>query len=325
MPPWHADAEPGVFSNDRRLAPEEKTALLSWLRAGAPRGDPAKAPAPPRPANADGWEIGVPDAVLEFAEPEAVPAEGVVPYRFVEVPTSFHEDRWVQAVEVVPGDPDVVHHALVALGEPGQRRGRRALFLPTRGFFAAMVPGGRAQIWPDGMAKRLPKGASLVFQMHYTPNGVATTDRTRIGFRFAKAPPKQEVFTSGAFNAEIRIPPGEADHEEVAWLPVIYPVKVLAFMPHMHVRGKAVRFEIFRGSEEPVTVLNVPSYDFNWQTPYRYAEPFRVEMGSRLKVTAVFDNSVGNPYNPDPSAEVRWGDQTWDEMMIGYVDYVREN
>jgi hypothetical protein len=312
-----------VFANDRRLAPEEKATLLAWLEAGAPEGDPDRAPPPPAPRNAEGWEIGTPDAVLEFPAPEPVPAEGVVPYRFVEVPTDFPEDRWVVASEVAPGDPGAVHHALVALSEPGRRRGRRGLFLPTRGFFAAMVPGGRAQVYPPGTGKRLPKGASLLFQMHYTPYGVATTDRTRIALRFAKETPAREVFTSGAFQPALQIPPGVADHPELAMLPVPFPVEVLAFMPHMHLRGKSARFEIQRPDGRRETILDVPRYDFNWQTPYRYAVPPTVPAGSVLLVHATFDNSPANPYNPDPSAVVTWGDQTWEEMLIGYVDYLR--
>jgi peroxiredoxin len=322
MPPWTADAPPGTFSNDRRLTAEEKTTLLAWIDEGAPEGDPRKAPEPPPLARVDGWEIGKPDAILGFAKPEAVPAEGVVSYRFVEVKTDFPEDRWVEASEVRPGDPDVVHHVLVAVAPEGQKR-VRGLFDPLQGFFAAMVPGGRAQVYPPGMAKRLPKGSRLVFQMHYTPNGVETTDLTRIGLRFAKGEPEHEVLTAGAYNPRLRIPPGAADYVATAALPVPFDVKVLAYMPHAHVRATSFRYELVRLGSEPTTILSVPKYDFNWQTPLRLAEPLLVKQGAFLKVTATYDNSEANPYNPDPTVEVRWGDQTWDEMLIGYVDYVR--
>jgi hypothetical protein len=186
-----------------------------------------------------------------------------------------------------------------------------------------MVPGGRGITYPAGMAKRLPKGCTLLFQMHYSPNGVATSDVTRIGLRFAKAPPEREVLTAGAFNPRIRIPPGAADHREAAILPVPFDVEVLAFMPHAHVRATSFRYELFRPGTEPRTILDVPAYDFNWQTPYRLAAPIPVEAGTWLRVYATYDNSFANPYNPDPTVEVRWGDQTWEEMLIGYVDYVR--
>jgi peroxiredoxin len=321
MPPWGAEGPTGRFSNDRRLLPEERSTLLEWLGGGTPAGD-GSPPAPPAALSKDGWEIGKPDAVLTFEKPEPVPAEGVVRYRFVEVPTHFAEDRWVQAVEVRPGAPQVVHHVLVAFWNGG-KRGREVPFAPTNGFFAAMVPGGRSSVFPPGTAKKLPKGARLLFQMHYTPNGVATEDSTSIGFVFAKEPPKHEVHTAGAFNPAFRIPPGADDVEVNAFLPVPWDVDVLSFMPHMHLRGKSFRYGTRRLGEPEQTVLEVPRYDFNWQTPYRLATPMRVPKNTFFWAHGVFDNSEKNPYNPDPTAEVHWGEQTWDEMMIGYVDYVR--
>jgi hypothetical protein len=180
-------------------------------------------------------------------------------------------------------------------------------------------------VYPPGTAKRLPKGATLVFQIHYTPNGVATEDRTKIGLRFAKAPPEREVFTAGAFNPRLRIPPGAAAHPETAALPVPWDVEILAFMPHAHVRATSFRYAVVKPGKAPAieTILDVPRYDFNWQTPYRLAEPLPVARGSWIRVDATYDNSAANPYNPDPTREVRWGDQTWDEMLIGYLDYVR--
>lgn len=323
MPPWHAAGEPGRWANDRRLAADEKRDVLAWIDAGAPSGDLGKAPVPPTVPAKDPWEIGTPDAVFAFPQAQDVPAEGVVPYRYVQVATDFPEDRWFSAVEVKPGAPDVVHHVLVAPVKPGSRA-RSGAFNPTTGFLAAMVPGGRSMTYPAGMAKRLPKGTTLLFQMHYTPNGIAQQDVTRIGFRFAKEPPAKEVFTAGAFNPVFEIPPGAARHTVRAALPVPWDVRLLSFMPHMHVRGSSFRYAFKTAGGEETTVCDVPAYDFNWQTPYRLAEPQRVPRGSILQCVATFDNSAGNPYNPDPSATVRWGDQTWEEMMIGYVDYVRD-
>ncbi len=327
MPPWTAAGPPGVFSNDRRLPAPERAALLAWLDGGAPEGDPARAPTPPPPGGADGWERGLPEAVLAFPAAQPVPAEGVVPYRFVEVPTDFPEDRWVVASEVRPGAPGVVHHALVQV-VPAGRKARRGAFEPHLGFFAAMVPGGRSIAYPAGMAKRLPRGSRLYFQMHYTPNGVATEDLTRIGLWFAKEPPQHEVQTVGVFPVNLTSPPGASDHVVSAAVPIPWDARVLAYMPHMHLRGKSVRYETYdvRAPEQPPEVLvDVPRYDFNWQTPLRLAEPrfVRGGWGRMLRVVATFDNSAGNPYNPDPGATVTWGDQTWDEMLIGYLDFVR--
>jgi peroxiredoxin len=325
MPPWHAVGEKGRWANDRRLDPEEKDALLAWIDAGAPSGDLSKAPQPPPVPPKDAWDIGRPDAVFAFDKPQKVPAEGVVPYRYIEVPTSFAEDRWVTAMEVRPGAPDVVHHVLVAAVPKGEKpRGRRGAFNPVAGFFAAMVPGARGLRYPDGMAKRLPAGATLLFQVHYTPNGVATTDVTKIGMVFSNEKPEREVLTAGAFAPMLAIPPGEANYQTEGSLPVPWNVHVLAFMPHMHVRGKSFRYAIKPFGQPEQIVCDVPKYDFNWQTPYRLAAPIAVPMGSLLHCTAVFDNSKDNPYNPDPTATVTWGDQTFDEMMIGYVDYVKD-
>jgi peroxiredoxin len=327
MPPWTAEGPPGTFLDDRRLTAEEQTTVRAWLDAGAPEGDPAKAPEPPAPLTVDGWQIGAPDLVLSFPKAQPVPAEGVVPYRFVEVPTGFTEDRWVTASEVRPGAAGVVHHVLVQVVPEGAR-GRRGAFEPHLGFFAAMVPGGRVVRYPTGMAKKLPKGSRLYFQMHYTPNGVATEDLTRIGLMFAKAPPEHEVKTVGIFPFGLEIPPGAAAHEVSAMLPVPFDAKVLAFMPHMHLRGKAARYEVInlrRKDQPPEVLFEEKKFDFNWQTPYRLTEPRLVRggLGIMLRLVGTFDNSYGNPYNPDPERTVGWGDQTWDEMLIGYLDYIQ--
>ena len=323
MPPWHAVGEEGRFSNDRRLKAAEKTTLLEWLDAGAPEGDASKAPAPPPALALDAWEMGKPDQIFTFDKPQSIPAEGVVPYRFVTIPTKLTEDKWVKAVEVQPGAPGVVHHVLVGF-DPPSHRGRGAVFAPWGGFFAAMVPGGRLQVFPDGMAKKLPAGTTLLFQMHYTPNGVATTDTTRIGLRYADKEPEREVKTAGVMAIDLRIPPGEANYKVRGQLPVPFNARILAFMPHMHVRGTSFRYSIQKivGGGEETTLLEVPRYDFNWQTPYRLTTPIAVPRGYWLRGVATYDNSANNPYNPDPTAWVTWGDQTWDEMMIGYVDYV---
>lgn len=322
MPPWQATGADGVFSNDRRLKADEKKDILEWLDAGAPEGDAASAPKPPSALALDAWEMGKPDQIFEFGKAEAVPAEGVVPYRFVVVKTNLTEDKWVSAVEVQPGAPGVVHHVLVGF-DPPNRRGRAAVFAPWGGFFAAMVPGGRLQEFPAGMAKKLPKGTTLLFQMHYTPNGVATTDTTRIGLRYATKEPEREVKTAGVMGLDLDIPPGEANYVAHGALPVPFNARILAFMPHMHVRGTSFRYSIQKiGAKDETEILAVPKFDFNWQTPYRLTTPQAVPRMSMLRCTATYDNSEGNPYNPDPKARVHWGDQTWDEMMIGYVDYV---
>jgi hypothetical protein len=202
---------------------------------------------------------------------------------------------------------------------------RRAAIDEARGFFAAYVPGNDAVVYPEGMAKRLPKGSVLAFQIHYTPAGTATQDQLKIGFVFGDEAPRHLVRTAAVSNRRIRIPPGAADHAETASVRLPADARLLAFMPHLHVRGKAFRYELERPgagrTDAREVVLDIPRYDFNWQLRYILREPLAAPRGSRLFATAWYDNSAGNPANPDPSRTVRWGPQTYDEMMLGYVEY----
>ncbi|NCX99627.1 MAG: hypothetical protein EBX35_13900, partial [Planctomycetia bacterium] len=278
MPPWFAaptpvDAETGrvhtPWANDRSLAEAEKRDLMAWLTGGRPEGNPADAPA--TRTYPDGWLIGTPDAVFEFAEPVRVKATGVMPYQTVIVETHLPEDRWVQAIEVQPGDRDVVHHALIHLAAADEQAGdpRDVAAEERGGFWGEYVPGQNTLVYPDGFAKHLPKGARLRFQMHYTPNGTATTDRTRLGVIFAKEPPRHEVRVAGIVNPRIAIPPGAADHREEASLRLPHDATIMGFLPHLHVRGKACRYEVVRGDGSRTTLLDIPRYDFNWQLLYR--------------------------------------------------------
>jgi hypothetical protein len=306
-----------------RVAATEKADLVAWLTGGRPEGDPGDTPAR-RHYPADGWQIGTPDAVFEFAEPVPVKATDVMPYQTVIVETHLPADRWVQAIEVQPGDRNVVHHALIHLAgaeeEPGDPRDAAAE--ERGGFWGEYVPGQNTLVYPTGFAKKLPKGARLRFQMHYTPNGTATTDRTRVGVIWAKEPPEHEVRVAGIVNARISIPPGAADHREEASLRLPFDATIMGFLPHLHVRGKACRYEVVRGDGARSTVLDIPRYDFNWQLLYRLHEPLTLAAGDTLVFTAWYDNSAGNPANLDPTKTVRWGPQTFDEMHLGYVEYV---
>ena len=326
MPPWFAaDADtetdaaegqpaPLTWANERSLASTEKSMLLAWLDGGKPAGDPAEAPQPR--TYPDGWLIGQPDQIWEFAQPEPVKATGVMPYQNVIVETGLTEDRWVRAIEIRPGSPEVVHHVLVHVLPPSSNEVARD---EREGYWAVYVPGQSVHTYPDGFARKLPAGARLNFQMHYTPNGTATTDSTRIGVVLCDKP-DHEVRTAGIINTRLSIPPGAGNHREEASLTLPTDATVLGFLPHMHVRGKACRYELTRGNET-ATLLDVPRYDFNWQLLYRLAEPLPLAAGDRLTFTAWFDNSAANPANPDPTETVRWGPQTFEEMHLGYVEY----
>ena len=316
MPPWSAAKGSGRWRNDRTLDDGEHGALVAWASKGTPKGDPKLAKAPPH--FEPGWTIGKPDAILSLPKPIAVAAEGTMPYQNVDVPTDFSEDRWVRRIEIVPGDRRVVHHVLVFVRKPGQR-GFAGEGLG--GFFAGYVPGNSAMVYADGIAKRLPKGATLRFQIHYTPNGTATTDRTKIGLVFAPKP-EHEVYTAGLANLRLSIPPNASNYEVKAEITSPVDAEILSFLPHMHLRGKAARYDMIRPDGTRSTLLDVPKYDFNWQTNYIAQTPIPVKRGDRIVYTAWYDNSAKNPANPDPSKTVGWGEQTFDEMHLGYIEFI---
>lgn len=316
MPPWHADPQHGTFSNDARLSDEEKSLIFRWVKSGAPEGDPADLPAPRE--FADGWLMGQPDVVFTMPEAFEVPAEGTIDYKYFVIDPGFTEDKWVQAAECLPGCHAVVHHIIVFVKPPGQpMRGHGGL----SGFFAATAPGAPPLVMLPGMAKKVPAGSKFVFQMHYTPNGSKQLDQSSLGLKFVDASEvKHEVHTLSAANPFFLIPPHHPNYEVTAYKTMREDTLLLALYPHMHLRGKAFRYvaEYLDGTEE--ILLDVPKYDFNWQNSYIFAEPRLLPKGTKLRAIAHFDNSEDNLWNPDPNKEVYFGEQTWDEMMIGFFD-----
>jgi hypothetical protein len=329
MPPWFAappdeaaDEQPSLWANDRSLGESDKADLLAWIGGGKPLGDERDAPQPR--SFVSGWLIGKPDAV--FAFPEAVPikASGIVPYQNVIIDTKLPEDRWIQAIEIQPGHRSVVHHMLVFLQPAGRKQSSPADDTndERNGFWGIYVPGNSTLIYPEGLAKRLPKGAKLRCQTHYTTTGKATVDRSRIGIVFARQPPRQEVHVVGIANDRIRIPPGATNHREEASMRTLYDIQVLSFLPHMHTRATACRYKVVGDDGKSRALLDIPRYDFNWQLLYRYFEPQTVAGGETIKFTVWYDNSAQNPANPDPNRAVEWGRLLSDEMHLGYVEYV---
>jgi len=371
MPPWHADPGHGEFSNDRRLSGEEREAIEQWVSAGAPEGDPGDLP--PAPAFSSEWNIGTPDAIFSMQEDYPVPADGTIAYQYMQVPTGLTEDKWIQAIEVRPGNPAVVHHVIVYAMTPvpapaarpaadgtapprprpaplftfaegtqdvpaGQTGGPKSeadksrpagpndrpapkRLGPTIGGFA---PGQTVRVYEDGTAMKIPAGSTLVFQMHYTANGSATTDRTRIGVKFAKSKPEHEVRFTALINGALHIPAGASDYRVDSEMTVNRDVTVWSMLPHTHVRGKRWTYEVTYPDGRTDTVLAVPRYDFNWQTEYVFKEPLKLPKGSKLHATAWYDNSKNNPSNPDPTQDVWWGDQTWEEMMFTGIAYTAD-
>lgn len=318
MPPWHANPEHGSFANDRSLTLDEKATIQKWVTAGCPQGDPALLPK--AQTFTQGWQLAeTPDAVFTMRDrPFDVPSTGTLSYRYFVVDPGFSEDKWVRASEIIPGNRAVVHHVLVFTRPKGSRKRMGG----ERGFLAGYVPGSRVRPYPPGMAKRIPANSELVFQMHYTPIGSAQQDLTSIGFDFVdEKEVTHEIITTSAYQENLQIPPGESDYRTSAMLPETLPKCQLHVMsPHMHLRGKSFRYQLVDPEGERKTILDVPNYDFNWQTAYFLKEPLEISQGSRIFCEATFDNSEKNLNNPDPKQTVYWGDQTFDEMMIGYFD-----
>ncbi len=328
MPPWFADSI-GHWSNDRSLTDGQRDTMLTWIERGAPAGNPKDTPDPK--TYAEGWLLGEPDHIVQLTEPFAVPAEGIVDYQYMQVKTDFPEDKWVTAMEILPTNPSVVHHSLVTMALPNRESGRDAkpeeldFESGLEGYYSVYVPGFQGNIYPEGSAKLLPAGAYLRFQMHFTPNGVAAEDQTMLGFHFADEPPERIVETGSAHNTRFEIPPGDPNFAAAGVYTFERSGTLLSLFPHLHVRGSAFRYDLIYPDGREVPVLNVPRYDFNWQLTYHLEEPVHVPAGTKLRATGWWDNSEGNPFNPDPSVTVKWGDQTFEEMMIGYFDWIADD
>ncbi|HUQ68049.1 MAG TPA: redoxin domain-containing protein [Planctomycetaceae bacterium] len=320
MPPWHADPKFGHFSNENRLTAEELAQIDAWVLAGAPEGNPADLPKPP--TFTAGWQLPrEPDYVAYMSpKPFKVQAEGEVRYQYFSVDTNFTEDKWVTSAEIIPGNRSVVHHVIV-FATPDKE-----IADEDRQMLIAYVPGMRVEPLPKGMAKRVAAKSKLIFQVHYTPNGTAQEDRTKVGLVFAdEQDVKYEVQTASARTRNFKIQPMQRDQQFSA-SPITAPrdVLLLSLSPHMHLRGQSFKYDLTWPDGKTETLLDVPNYDFNWQTGYRLAEPMNIPKGSRLVATAKYDNTADNPANPDPTQTVTWGDQSWEEMMIGYFDVAVE-
>lgn len=320
MPPWSADPRHGRFRNDPRLSDQEIETISKWVDGGAPKGDLKDLPAVPK--FAEGWTIGEPDAVYTMQEEYKVPAEGTVPYLYFSIPTNLTEDKWVQAYEVRPGNRSVVHHVIAS----AQPAGGRAADERTTGRvgLGGITPNKPGVVLPTGVARRLRKGSEIIFQMHYTTNGAAATDRTSIGLIFAKEPPAKMTRGNNILNAGFTIPAGAANHEVRASRVFNEDTTLVDMTPHMHMRGKDMTYTAHYADGRSEILLSVPKWDFNWQITYHLEQPKLLPKGTRLEVVAHFDNSRGNLFNPDPGRDVRWGDQTWEEMMMGFYSTLHD-
>lgn len=337
MPPWFADPCCGHFSNDRSLSEQEIATLAAWADAKAPAGDPASAPAPVQWTK--GWNISEPEVVCTMPRPKEIPASGDVAYQYIIIPTHFKEDLWVSMAEIRPSNRAVVHHAVAYVRPPDSHWLRGAPVgtafsekdLPPGSLrvdasftladiLLVYAPGSLPDRWPDGYAKLIPAGSDIVLQMHYTTKGKVTEDQTSIGLVFAKSKPEKRVLTLQLTNDTFHIPAGEDDYRVEVHGSLPNDALLLSFFPHMHLRGKTFEYNIVQPHGRIRTLLRIPHYDFFWQLSYKLATPIPLQAGTILQAVATFDNSKNNPHNPNPTATVEWGEQTWAEMMVGFFD-----
>lgn len=336
MPPWFADPHYGSFSNDSRLSQKEIDVIVAWADGGAVEGDAKDLP--PTPQFTEGWNIGKPDVVISMPDDFNVPAEGVIPYKYFVAPTNFKEDRYVQFAEIRQGNRTLVHHVIVDVRYPGNGALPAAGELnpeslrtsrpssgerpgDSDGRLVGWAPGEAPLILKPGQAKLVKAGSVLVFQVHYTPNGKPGKDRSSVGLIFSRTPVEKRVITAGAVARSLAIPPGDPNYEAKSSFEFKEDSHIDSLHPHMHFRGKDFDYRLVYPDGTTKVLLVVPRWDFGWQMTYFLKEPIAAPKGSRLECVAHFDNSAKNKFNPDPTKLVSWGPQTWDEMMIGYLDY----
>ncbi|HEU5283411.1 MAG TPA: redoxin family protein [Burkholderiales bacterium] len=317
MPPWHADPHYGKFVGERSITNEDARTLVHWIEAGAPRGtgpDPLAA----TDRSWSEWTLGTPDLIVEVPAYE-VPASGVVSYQYPYAANPMGRDVWIRAIEILPGDRSVVHHVLAGIDDPGnaERRAIRGQI----GELGGYAPGKNAVPYPADTGILLRKEANFRFQMHYTPNGRKTTDVTRVGYYFYDKPPKHSLEMAMILNTALAIPAHAKSYSESLDQVFDRDVMLYSLLPHAHLRGRAAKFTAHYPDGREEILLSVPRYDFKWQPLYALDPPKLIPAGTRIQLDMTWDNSAQNPANPDPSQEVRWGEQTWEEMNVGWFRF----
>jgi hypothetical protein len=339
MPPWFADSKYGHFANDRSMSRQEIDTLVAWADSGAVEGNPKDRPAAREFVT--GWAMPKPDVVYQIHSAFPVPAKGTVEYQYIVVPTNLTEDKWVQIVEARPTNRAIVHHIVVYIRDPASKwlRGEATPGVPFvppaknpdgkprndiggggSDILTIYTPGNSPDIWHPGLAKLVKAGSDLVFQLHYTANGTAGEDQSLVGVVFAKEPPAERVMTLAIGDSKFAIPPGDPNYKVSAEAELPNSSTLLSFFPHMHVRGKAFEYKVTQPGGEDETLLKINDYNFNWQLTYRLEKPLLLQDGAKIACSGYFDNSPNNPYNPDPKATIKFGEQSWEEMMIGFID-----
>ncbi len=321
MPPWHADPHYGLWEQDLALSTKELQTLVHWIDAGAKKAEGESDPLASYDKTAPTWDHGEPD--LKFTlNKEEIPANGIIDYKYQEIDINIDKDIWATGFQVLPGNREVLHHVLVSVIYPDGFKepiDRRSPWLD--GLLAAWAPGGETEVFPANTGRVIPKGSKLHFQMHYTTNGKVQTDQSTVGLYYTDKKPENEYLMVGAFNTNLQIPPNEENYENKAKQLFEHDATIYALFPHMHFRGKAMRFTALYPDGTKEVLLNVPNYSFNWQRGYNFKTPKKVPARTVVYVDAVFDNSKNNSFNPAPEKTVYWGDFSFDEMLIGYMSF----
>lgn len=315
MPPWHADPEHGEFENDRSLSQSDINTIVEWAGQGAAEGNRKDLPDAPT-FDTSGWKLGEPDYTVTF-DAVTVPADGRDRFEDLYAKTGIPEDVWITGIEIMPGDRSVVHHVILWQGQKNQQDG----------WIGAWGAGAEPMVFHKGTGRLLKKNVSVVADMHYHPSGEIAVDQTQIGLHVAKSAKKikAELTNLWVIDMSFAIPAGAPNHEVRASHTFTDDSKIVSLTPHMHYRGKDFGFTLTRPDGTSEKLLQVSNYDFNWQTEYRLRKPLSVPAGSRIDCVAHFDNSAANMDNPDPAKTIYFGTESYDEMMIGFVDYVPDD
>ncbi len=321
MPPWQADPHIGVFRDDKSLGADETRTLLSWIDGGTPLGEGQDPLAAHQSDPTDHWILGEPDILLK-ANLQELPATGIIPYRYDKAQLTVTEDIWVRGVDLRPQNRQVLHHALILIRYPKYLRHLEPDYLQgVGGYFALYTPNREPHFFPEGTGRWIPAGSKIIFQFHYTSTGKPETDQPTLALYLHEEVPAIEYKAGSAIRWDIQIPAGAENHTIVAETRFPKRTALVDMTPHMHYRGKSFDYVAHYPDGSTETLLSVPNYDFNWQNAYVFAEPKILPKGTRVVCTAVFDNSIHNPFNPDPTELVRWGPNSDEEMMIGYMNY----
>ncbi len=327
MPPWSGDSDKHTWSNDISLSDQQIATVVQWVEAGAPEGDPAALPK--APSFPDAWTLGEPDLILTLDAVE-IPADGedLFPKQVLKL-DGLDRTRWVRAIEFLPSDRRAAHHFLTTYSTPsggervaGQGTGQSLEGRGGSGIFGVWTAGMPPYAFPEGMGRILSPTSQINADLHYHPFGEATVDQTRIGIYFGEGELQKEVATLFGSNTGIRIPAGANNHLETAFHIFDRDMQVLAFSPHMHVRGKAMSYELTYPDGSKETLLDVPKYDYNWQWLYYPNQLIDIPKGSRLDITAAWDNSEDNVANPDASQEIIYRGDTFNEMFVGFFEAI---